>query len=57
MFWTPSVEFVRLHTDVGKEFLNVDVEKVLKDYKLYQTHTGGHDPQANGMAESFVGDH
>ena len=27
----PSVEFVRFHTDAGNEFLNADVEKVLKD--------------------------
>ena len=51
----PSVEFVRFHTDAGKEFLNADLEEVLGKYKIYQTHNGGHDPQANGLAERFIG--
>ena len=51
----PAVEFVRFHTDAGKEFLNSDVEQILKSYKLFQTHTGGYDPQANGMAEKYIG--
>ena len=51
----PDVEFVRFHTDAGKEFLNTDVEKMLRTWKLHQTHTGGHDPQANGLAEKYVG--
>ena len=51
----PSVEFVRFHTDAGKEFLNADLEETLTKYKLFQTKTGGSDPQANGLAERLVG--
>ena len=51
----PAVEFVRFHTDAGKEFLNADLDEVLTRYKLAQTNTGGRDPQANGLAERFVG--
>ena len=51
----PTVKFTRFHTDSGKEFLNADVERVLDDHLLYQTHTGGNDPRANGLAERFIG--
>ena len=51
----PSAEFVRFHTDAGREFINQDVEEVFRKYRLYQTNTGGHDPQANGLAEKFIG--
>ena len=51
----PAVEFVPFHTDAGKEFLNADLDEVLTRYKLAQTNTGGRDPQANGLAERFVG--
>ena len=37
----PLVEFVRFHTDAGKEFLNQWVSSVLTKYKIMGTHTGG----------------
>ena len=51
----PFAEMVRFHTDSGKEFLNKWVSDVLDKYKILGTHTGGHDPKANGLAERFVG--
>ena len=50
----PFAEIVRFHTDAGK-FLNKWVSEVLVKYKIMGTHTGGHDPKANGLAERFVG--
>ena len=51
----PGMEFVRFHTDSGRELLNPEVTEVLDKYKIMSTHTGGYDPQANGLAEKFVG--
>ena len=51
----PLAEMVRFHTDAGKEFLNHSVASVLARYQIQGTHTGGHDPRANGLAEKFVG--
>ena len=46
---------VRFHSDAGKEFINAETKKVLDENGIFQSHTGGHDPKSNGLAERFVG--
>ena len=46
---------VRFHTDEGKEFMNKAMDEMLINLHIFQTGTGGHDPNANGRAERYVG--
>ncbi len=45
----------RFHSDVGSEFLNKEMSRMLDEMGIFQTKTTGYDPQANGRAERFVG--
>ena len=45
----------RFHSDKGGEFWNAIIHDFLREKNLYQTTTGGNDPQNNGLAERFVG--
>ena len=45
----------RFHTDEGKEFMNKAMDEMLINLHIFQTGSGGQDPQAHGRAERYVG--
>ena len=45
----------RFHSDAGTEFAGA-LREWLKEYEVHQSNTGGYDPQANGLAESVIGE-
>ena len=45
----------RFHSDAGIEFAGA-LREWLKEYEVHQSNTGGYDPQANGLAESVIGE-
>ena len=45
----------RFHLDAGSECPGALCER-LKEYEVHQSNTGGYDPQANGLAESVIGE-
>ena len=56
ILWTcGNVLVLRIHSDAGGEFWNKVSEEVISRLGIMQTRTEGHDPHANGRAESFVG--
>ena len=46
---------LRLHSDKAKEFLAINVRKLLRAHGIRQTTNSGYDPAANGIAERWVG--
>ena len=51
----PGPRIVRLHTDKGTEYLGECMKHRLYERMIHHTTTLGYDPQANGLAERFVG--
>ena len=45
----------RVHTDRGGEFVNIGLKSWLASQAVEYTTTEGHDPAANGAAESMIG--
>ena len=46
---------VRLHSDRGTEYQGSSFEARLKERNIFHTTIVGYDPQANGVAERYVG--
>ena len=45
----------RFRSGAGGEFFNNIVAALLKEMRIYQSSTGGHDPKSNGLAGRLVG--
>ena len=46
---------LRLHSDKASEFLSPPIRAYPSQQRVHQTVNSGYDPQANGLAERWIG--
>ena len=53
--WLDGKPVLRVHSDAASEFLSKLMDDLSRKMGFWQTHTGGYNPQSNGLAERYVG--